>query len=89
MGPSCVALYFTEVSRSWVECYIHFLFVKVLKKMSIDINHVIYFPHFDLKVHKHEIYFFTFLQKPKPYGPKGLYHDIFESRIQSAEIFDF
>ncbi len=25
-----------------------------------------------LKVHKHEIFFFTFLQKPNPYGPKGL-----------------
>jgi hypothetical protein len=24
-----------------------------------------------LKVHKHEIFFITFLQKPKPYGPKG------------------
>ncbi len=26
----------------------------------------------DLKVHKHEIFFILFLQKPKPYGPKGL-----------------
>ncbi len=25
-----------------------------------------------LKVHKHEIFFILFLQKPKPYGPKGL-----------------
>jgi hypothetical protein len=25
-----------------------------------------------LKVHKHEIFFLLFLQKPKPYGPKGL-----------------
>ncbi len=25
----------------------------------------------DLKVHKHEIFLNTFLQKPKPYGPKG------------------
>jgi hypothetical protein len=25
-----------------------------------------------LKVHKHEIFFWLFLQKPKPYGPKGL-----------------
>ncbi len=26
----------------------------------------------DLKVHKHDNFFFTFLQKPNPYGPKGL-----------------
>ncbi len=26
----------------------------------------------NLKVHKHEIFFLLFLQKPKPYGPKGL-----------------
>ncbi len=26
----------------------------------------------DLKVHKHDIFFLLFLQKPKPYGPKGL-----------------
>ncbi len=25
-----------------------------------------------LKVHKHEIFLKLFLQKPKPYGPKGL-----------------
>ncbi len=25
-----------------------------------------------LKVHKHEIFFLTFLQKPTPHGPKGL-----------------
>ncbi len=25
-----------------------------------------------LKVHKHEIFFLLFLQKPKPYGAKGL-----------------
>ncbi len=25
-----------------------------------------------LKVHKHEIFFITFLQKPKHYSPKGL-----------------
>ncbi len=25
-----------------------------------------------LKVHKHEIFFIIFLQKPKPYSPKGL-----------------
>jgi hypothetical protein len=25
-----------------------------------------------LKVHKHEIFLNTFLQKPKPFGPKGL-----------------
>ncbi len=25
-----------------------------------------------LKVHKHEIFLNTFLQKPNPYGPKGL-----------------
>jgi hypothetical protein len=30
-----------------------------------------------LKVHKHDF----FLQKPKPYGPKGLYNEIFENRI--------
>jgi hypothetical protein len=34
-----------------------------------------------LKVHKHEIFCLTFLQKPKPYGFKGLYHEIFENRI--------
>jgi hypothetical protein len=35
-------------------------------------------PWFELKVHKHEIFFFLlFLQKPKPYGPK-----IFENRIR-------
>ena len=28
--------------------------------------------HHRLKVHKHEIFFLLFLQKPKPYGPKGL-----------------
>ncbi len=27
-------------------------------------------------------FFFDFLQKPKPYGPKGLYHEIFENRIR-------
>ncbi len=27
---------------------------------------------FYLKVHKHEFFFRLFLQKPKPYGPKGL-----------------
>jgi hypothetical protein len=26
--------------------------------------------------------FLLFLQKPKLYGPKGLYHKIFENRIQ-------
>jgi hypothetical protein len=41
-----------------------------------------------LKGHKHEI-FFTVLQKPKPYDHKGLQHEIFENRIQLAEIFDF
>jgi hypothetical protein len=25
-----------------------------------------------LKVHKHEIFIITFLQKPNPYGPKGM-----------------
>jgi hypothetical protein len=34
-----------------------------------------------LKVHKHEIFLLLFLQKPKPYGPKGLIHEIFENRI--------
>ncbi len=24
------------------------------------------------KVHKHDIFLMNFLQKPKPYGPKGL-----------------
>jgi hypothetical protein len=27
-------------------------------------------------------FFYTFLQKPKPYGPKGLKHEIFENRIR-------
>jgi hypothetical protein len=35
-----------------------------------------------LKVHKHEIFFLLFLQKPKPYGPMKIVFD-------SAEIFDF
>jgi hypothetical protein len=35
-----------------------------------------------LKVHKHEIFCFTFLQKPNPYGPKGLFYKIFENRIR-------
>ena len=35
-----------------------------------------------LKVHKHEIFFWLFLQKPKAYGPKGLLHEIFKNRIR-------
>jgi hypothetical protein len=35
-----------------------------------------------LKVHKHNIFLKLFLQKPKPYGPKGLQHKIFENRIR-------
>jgi hypothetical protein len=27
---------------------------------------------YTLKVHKHEIFLYFFLQKPKPYGPEGL-----------------
>jgi hypothetical protein len=30
------------------------------------------FSESSLKVHKHENFFILFLQKPKPYGPKGL-----------------
>ena len=42
-----------------------------------------------LKVHKHEIFFLLFLQKPKPYGPKGLLHEILKIVFDTAEIFDF
>ncbi len=34
--------------------------------------HQLSFSDHVLKVHKHEIIFLTFLQKPKPYGPQGL-----------------
>ncbi len=35
-----------------------------------------------LKVHKHEIFFWLFLSKPKPYGPKGLSQEIFDNHIR-------
>jgi hypothetical protein len=36
-------------------------------------------------------FFLPFLQKPKPYGPKGLKHEIFENsiRFRFDSIFDF
>jgi hypothetical protein len=34
-------------------------------------------------------FFLLFLQKPNPYGPKSLEHEIFEILFDSAEIFDF
>jgi hypothetical protein len=34
-------------------------------------------------------FFEFFLQKPKPYGPKGLYHEILTIVSDSVEIFDF
>ncbi len=39
---------------------------------KVDVQHMVGSSEKDLKVHKHEIFFWLFLQKPKPYGPKGL-----------------
>jgi hypothetical protein len=35
-----------------------------------------------LKVHKHEIFVWLFLSKPKLFGPKGLSQEIFDNRIR-------
>ncbi len=58
------------------ECAVH-----VCGVVWIDFSNINYIV-FPLKVHKHEIFFILFLQKPKPYGPKGLLHEIFRNCIR-------
>ncbi len=60
-------VFFANAMTLWAQCIVNL----VCKSLT----------NLPLKVHKHEIYFGLFLQKPKPYGPKGLWHEIFENRI--------